>query len=201
MNIETYCKTLFKEFSIGDPTTPPWEIIENLESTIYELLDSLPEDYDISGGVAIHASAIVDPSTLIKAPAIIGPDCLVGPHGLLREGVILGKQTTIGAGCDIKQSIICQDSALTHFNYVGNCIVGKGVTMEAGTVVVNRYNEHKHKTIQLLDNNTMIDTGVEQFGAIVGDGSKIGANAVLSPGTVLPPKTIVRRLELVEQIA
>jgi hypothetical protein len=29
--------------------------------------------------------------------------------------------------------------------------------------------------------------------------SKIGANAVLAPGTLLPPKTIIRRLQLVDQ--
>ncbi len=36
-------------------------------------------------------------------------------------------------------------------------------------------------------------------GKPVGDGCRIGANAVLSPGTLLMPKTIVRRLELIEQ--
>lgn len=201
MNIETYCKTLFKEFAIGDPATPPWEIIENLESTIYELLDSLPEEYDVSGGVAIHSSAIVDPSTLIKAPAIIGPDCLIGPHGLLRQGVILGKQTTVGAGCEVKQSIVCQASTLAHFNYVGNSILGKSVNLEAGAAIINHFSEHKHRTVPILVEGRMIDTGKEKFGAVVGDHSKIGANAVLSPGTVLEPKSIVRRLELIEQIA
>lgn len=201
MNTETYCKTLFKEYNLGEPTTPPWEILENLESIIYELLDSLPEEYDVSGGIAVHSSAILDPSTLIKAPAIIGPDCLIGPHGLLRDGVILGKQTVIGPGCEIKQSIICQDSKLAHFNYIGNSIIGKGVNFEAGAVITNHYNEHPHKTIQVLADSQPIDTGVEKFGAVVGDGSKVGANAVLSPGTVLHPKTVVRRLELIEQIA
>jgi hypothetical protein len=42
-------------------------------------------------------------------------------------------------------------------------------------------------------------TDVEKFGALVGDGSKIGANAVLSPGTILAPDTVVKRLELIEQ--
>ena len=36
-------------------------------------------------------------------------------------------------------------------------------------------------------------------GKPVGDGCRIGANAVLSPETLLMPKTIVRRLELIEQ--
>lgn len=201
MNTETYCKTLFKEYAIGNPNTPPWEIIENLESIIYELLDTLPDDYDVSGGVAIHTTAIVDPSTLIKAPAVIGPDCLIGPHGLLREGVILGKQTVIGPGCEVKQSIICQDSKLAHFNYIGNAIIGKSVNFEAGAVIANHYNEHPRKTVHVLLNDQMVDTRKEKFGAVVGDHSSIGANAVLSPGTLLPAKTAVRRLELVEQIA
>ena len=44
-----------------------------------------------------------------------------------------------------------------------------------------------------------ISTGMHKFGSIVGDGCRIGANAVPSPGTLLRPGTIVRRLELVEQ--
>jgi UDP-N-acetylglucosamine diphosphorylase / glucose-1-phosphate thymidylyltransferase / UDP-N-acetylgalactosamine diphosphorylase / glucosamine-1-phosphate N-acetyltransferase / galactosamine-1-phosphate N-acetyltransferase len=201
MNTEMYCKTLFKEFAIGDPSMSPWEIVESIESIIYELLDTLPDEYDISGGIAIHSSAVVDPSTLIKAPAIIGPDCFVGPHGVLRGGVILAQESTIGAGCEVKQSVICRGSALAHFNYVGNSIIGHDVNLEAGAVIANHYNEHEHKTIQLLIDNKMVNTGKEKFGAVVGDGSKIGANAVLSPGTILQPKTVVRRLELIEQIA
>jgi bifunctional N-acetylglucosamine-1-phosphate-uridyltransferase/glucosamine-1-phosphate-acetyltransferase GlmU-like protein len=201
MNTEMYCKTLFQEFAIGNPSMPPWEIIENLESIIYGLIDTLPEEYDTSGGIAIHANAIVDPSTLIKAPAIIGPDCFVGPHGVLRGGVILAQETTVGAGCEVKQSIICHGSALAHFNYVGNSIVGQDVNLEAGAIIANHYNEYEHKTIQLLVDDKIIETGKEKFGAVVGDGSKIGANAVLSPGTVLQPASIVKRLELVEQIA
>jgi len=35
---------------------------------------------------------------------------------------------------------------------------------------------------------------------LVGDDSKIGANAVLSPGTILEQNSIVDRLELVKEI-
>jgi tetrahydrodipicolinate N-succinyltransferase len=34
---------------------------------------------------------------------------------------------------------------------------------------------------------------------LVVDNSKIGANAVLSPGTILEKNSIVKRLELIEQ--
>ncbi|MDZ7614087.1 MAG: hypothetical protein U5K51_10655 [Flavobacteriaceae bacterium] len=45
----------------------------------------------------------------------------------------------------------------------------------------------------------LIQTNTEKFGSLVGDGCKIGANAVLSPGTILSKNTVVKRLELVDQ--
>ncbi len=45
----------------------------------------------------------------------------------------------------------------------------------------------------------LIETGVTKFGALVGDDCKIGANAVLSPGTILAKGTVVGRLQLVDQ--
>jgi acetyltransferase-like isoleucine patch superfamily enzyme len=38
-----------------------------------------------------------------------------------------------------------------------------------------------------------------KFGALIGDHCRIGANAVLSPGTILKPGTVVPRLALVDQ--
>jgi bifunctional UDP-N-acetylglucosamine pyrophosphorylase / glucosamine-1-phosphate N-acetyltransferase len=35
---------------------------------------------------------------------------------------------------------------------------------------------------------------VKKFGAVAGDRSRIGTNAVLAPGTILTPATIVARL-------
>ena len=48
-------------------------------------------------------------------------------------------------------------------------------------------------------NGQLIETGVTKFGALVGDDCKIGANAVLSPGTILAKGTVVGRLQLVDQ--
>ena len=48
----------------------------------------------------------------------------------------------------------------------------------------------KNKNIFVKINNEIIDTKSIKFGALVGDDSKIGANAVLSPGTILEKKSI-----------
>jgi hypothetical protein len=62
--------------------------------------------------------------------------------------------------------------------------------MEAGSIIANHFNERTNKEIF---------PGVTKFGALVGDGCKIGANAVLSPGTILEKNSVVARAELINQ--
>jgi len=90
-------------------------------------------------------------------------------------------------------------SALAHFNFVGDSLIGSYVNMEAGSIIANHYNERLDKTLYVMLNKKKTKIEVTKFGALVGDHSKIGANAVLSPGTILLPESVVKRLELVEQ--
>jgi NDP-sugar pyrophosphorylase family protein len=197
MNIHDYCSELPINIQGNDLT--PWLSINNLESIVSDMLANLGDGYTSENGVAIHQSARVDVTASIKAPAIIGPDCYVGPHALLRGGVVLGAGVSIGPGCEIKRSVIGADSAAAHFNFIGDSIVGSGVNLEAGAVIANHYNERDDKKIFVVAGDERIDTGVDKFGAIIGDGTKIGANAVTSPGTILKKSSVVRRLELIEQ--
>ena len=105
----------------------------------------------------------------------------------------------VGISCEIKTSVLMENSAIAHFNFVGDSIIGKNVNIEAGAVLANHFNEREDKTIYIWDSGKRISTGIHKFGSLVGDNCKIGANAVLSPGTLLKPSTIVKRLELIEQ--
>lgn len=180
--------------------TQPWEITNNLSCTILKMILSCSENYTISKNIAIHSSAIVEQGAVIKAPAIIGKECFIAAHAYLRGGVYIAPHVKIGTGCEIKSSIICSNSNVAHFNFVGDSIIGSYVNIEAGAITANHYNERKDKNIWVMDNGNLIDTGVEKFGALIGDYSKIGANAVLSPGTILSGNSIVKRLELIDQV-
>ena len=87
----------------------------------------------------------------------------------------------------------------TARNYIGNSLIGHHVNFEAGSVCANHFNERNDKTIFVMHRGERINTGVTKFGALVGDHVKIGANAVLSPGTILEKNRIVGRLELINQ--
>lgn len=177
----------------------PWLIVARLEQTILRLLPLLGDDYRVSDGVAIHKTAVIGHNVTIKSPAIISENCFVGSNSYLRNGVFLAPGAKVGISCEIKTSVLLEGSAVAHFNFVGDTIVGHDVNIEAGAILANHYNERADDTVYVHIDGQRLSTGLHKFGSMVGDGCHIGANAVLSPGTLLEPNTIVRRLELVEQ--
>lgn len=177
----------------------PWIVTENLSKTIKDLISQLNSDYKIENEIAIHKTAIVENPSILKGPIIISENCFVASFTYLRGPIFIGKSVAIGPGSEIKQSIIGNNSNTAHFNYIGNSVIGNNVNFEAGAVIANHYNERINKEILVLLQNKMINSQVVKFGAMVGDGCKIGANAVLSPGTILERNTVVDRMQVINQ--
>ena len=177
----------------------PWHITQNLSPIISEMINSLDLNYRVDNGIAIHSTATIEEGSVLKPPLIICANCFIGAHAYLRGGVFLGSNVKIGTGCEIKSSIIFPNSSIAHFNFIGYSIIGTHVNFEAGSITANHFNERSDKSISVFYRNDIIRTGSEKFGSLVGDRSKIGANAVLSPGTILGPDSVVKRLELIDQ--
>jgi len=198
VNASLFIHRFAEVFSASQST--PWHLPSQAEQLINEKSKALTAAYKQSGNVFIHESSIVEPQVTMKGPIIIGPGCFIGAHAYLRGGVYLEENVVIGPGCEVKSSFLFKGSALAHFNFAGDSIIGEGVNMEAGSILANHYNERDDKTIRALIDKAIIILPVTKFGSLVGDHSKIGANAVLSPGTVLPSRSVVKRLELIEQV-
>lgn len=177
----------------------PWELTQAAELIISKRIKTLGADYKIQNNIAIHKDAMVEEHVVLKGPIIISEGCFVASHAYLRKGVFLSTKVSVGPGCEIKSSLIFSGTSMAHFNFVGDSIVGSAVNLEAGAVVANHYNERKDKNITIFVDGQPTPTGVSKFGALIGDNTKIGANAVLSPGTVLATNSIVKRLELINQ--
>lgn len=185
----------FTELDLGEST--PWNIPGKIESLLQEKIKRLSGDYTIHGQTAIHKTATVEQGVIMKGVVVIGPHCFVGAHAYIRGGVLLEENCVVGPGCEVKSSVIFRKTALAHFNFVGDSIVGEGVNMEAGSVIANHFNERTDKTIYVQIDGQRVALPVTKFGALVGDHTRIGANGVLSPGTILKPHSIVDRLQLV----
>jgi NDP-sugar pyrophosphorylase family protein len=177
----------------------PWEITNQITSIINKKIETLGTEYDIENNIAVHKSAIIEKGAILKGPIIIMENAFVATGAYLRGGVFIGREVKIGPGVEIKSSLILHNSSIAHFNFIGDSIIGNNVNFEAGSIIANFYNEREMKMISVLHEGKIIETNTSKFGALVGDNSKIGANAVLSPGILLMSKSIVKRLELIEQ--
>ena len=105
----------------------------------------------------------------------------------------------IGPGVEVEASLVMSGATLAHLNFVGDSLIGRNANIEAGAVLANHWNERADKTIAVMIDGRPVTTGVSKFGALVGNDCRIGANAVLAPGTLLRPDTIIGRLQLVDQ--
>ena len=178
---------------------PPWQITERAEAVISAAIPGLGSDYRITDNVAVHRTATIEAGAIVKGPAILCARCFVAASAYLRGGVFLDQDCIIGPGAELKTSFMFAGSKLAHFNFVGDSILGSGVNLEAGSIVANYRNELEDKAIRIAFDGGVIETGVRKFGALLGDGTRIGANAVIAPGAILAPGSRLARMALLDQ--
>lgn len=181
------------------PRLDPWDIPAGVPTLLERAFAGLGGGYLIADGVAVHHSATVEIGAVLKGPAIVGPGCFLAAHCYLRGGVWLAGDCVVGPGCEVKSSIVFEKARFAHFNFVGDSLVGSDVNLEAGAIVANYRNDLADRRLRIQLGDTVLSAEVEKFGALIGDGVRIGANAVVAPGAVLQPGAVVRRLELVDQ--
>jgi len=177
----------------------PWELTSGAIPVVERLLQELREGYVVTGGVAIHRTSNVETGAVIKGPAIIGPDCFIAAGAYVCGGCWLEANCILGPGAELKSSFVFRGSKLAHFNFVGDCILGSGVNLEAGSIIANYRNEWASPAISFFHEGKRLYADVDKFGALIGDRTRIGANAVIAPGAILAPATIVKRSSLIDQ--
>lgn len=146
--------------------------------------------------VFMDPSSIIQDTARIEGKAIIGKNCIIGHGVLLRDGVIIGDNVSIGHGGEIKHSVVLNGTSIGHLNYVGDSIIGNSVNISGGAILANlRLDKEK---VKVKYEDELLETDLEKFGAVVGDGSTVGVNAVLNPGTILNKGCIVYPLTSVK---
>ncbi len=131
----------------------------------------------------VGAGTIVEQGAVLKGPAWIGEKCHIRSGCYVRENVVVGNGVVLGNSCEFKNSIIFDEAQVPHFNYVGDSILGYHAHLGAGVILSNVKLDHSEIAVAAAEGN--IATGLTKFGAIVGDRTEIGCNAVINPGSVL----------------
>ncbi len=143
-------------------------------------------------GIRIGRGTTLEPTAIIKGPAIIGENNDIRQGSYMRGNVMVGDRCVIGHCTEIKNSILMNHVEAGHFNYVGDSILGSYVNMGAGSRLANvQFRSLQEKMedfindIEIPTESGPIPTRLFKFGAIVGDNVEIGCNAVVCPGALI----------------
>jgi NDP-sugar pyrophosphorylase family protein len=137
----------------------------------------------ISNNVFIGKGTIVEQGAVLKGPAWIGENCHIRSSCYVRENVVAGDGVVMGNSCEFKNCILFDDVQVPHFNYIGDSILGYHAHLGAGVILSNVKLDHGE--IAVATSEGEIATGLTKFGAIIGDRTEIGCNAVINPGSIL----------------
>lgn len=139
--------------------------------------------------ILLGPGSVVEPGALIRGPAVIGGGCEIRQGAYMRGNCLVGEGCVVGHTTEMKDSVMLDGAKAGHFAYIGDSILGKGVNLGAGTKLAN---------LRMIPGNIVLragrerhDTGRRKLGAILGDHTETGCNSVLSPGTLMGPRSIV----------
>ncbi len=181
------------EYTIAAPLfetiSYPFEVLPFISDYIKELSKTLDMSiYEKKGdNIYIARSANVAETAVIKEPCIICAGATVGNFSVLREGVIVGRDCVVGNSVELKNTILFDGATVPAFNYVGDSILGYRSNLGAGAITANVKSDKTLVTVKSDDSR--MDTGLNKFGAIVGDFVEVGCSAVLNAGTVIGKNT------------
>lgn len=169
-------------------TQPLLKAIPNIHDFLLRQIQSLdPAQYqEIAPQCWVHKEATVAENAVLIGPLLLGPGCEVRPGAYIRGDVLAGKNVVIGHCTEVKNSILFDEVQIPHFNYIGDSILGYRVHFGAGAITSNFRADHGPIKIKCGGNATILP--INKMGAVVGDLTEVGCNAVLNPGTILGKK-------------
>jgi len=94
-------------------------------------------DAELRGDVVVAEGATIESGVVVEGPVLVRSGAEIGPNAYVRGATMLGEDTHVGHGVEIKNSVIRAGSAVPHVSYVGDSVLGIGVNFGAGTQVAN----------------------------------------------------------------
>ena len=176
------------------PMKYPWHIFRVMEHFLDEAQSyvapsaSISREATIEGKVILSDKVRVLENAVVRGPVYIGANSVIGNSALVRDHSHIGSNSVVGYCTEVKHSYVA-DNCWFHSNYIGDSVLDDDCSLGAGAVLANlRLNE---QNIQIEVGDTLVDTGCDKLGAIIGRGCRIGVNASLMPGVRVGPGSFV----------
>ena len=192
---EFFDLTGFGHREIFRDCTEVWAVLRKIGAYVRsnlrpDVLGKVEKGAFVGPDVYIGAGTVVESFAYVRGPAIIGADCHIRSGAYVRGDVLVGDGCVIGNATELKNTLMLSRVQAPHYNYCGDSVLGNDANLGAGTKLSN-YKIAADKSVRFRAGDEVIDTGLEKFGAILGDGASTGCNSVLNPGTILGRNVMV----------
>lgn len=187
---------------VWQPVKYPWHLLSALEILLPK--NSKPV---IHKAAKIHPTAVVEGSVVIGAnvkifahatvmgPCVIGDGTIIANNALVR-GSSVGKNCVIGFGSEVARSVVA-DNVWTHMSYLGDSVVGIGVSLGGGTMTGNlRLDE---TDISSMVQGKIISTGRLKLGAVIGANCRTGIHTGIAPGVKVGAGSFINSMTMVTE--
>jgi carbonic anhydrase/acetyltransferase-like protein (isoleucine patch superfamily) len=205
LNSAFWYSQLEKDNILVTPIVYPWDFHYVVQRILREELTeasvspnaSISKSCIIDGPSIIEDGVTIDDFCKIKGPTYIGKGSFIGMSSLIRNCMI-GNDTRIGFNCEIGRSYLAGRDKIPHQNVIVDSLIGDNVWFGAFSATLNVLFT-RNKIRFEIDKGNAIDTGMDHFGAVIGNNCIIGSSVTVFPGkhihrdTVVPPETIVAR--------
>ena len=178
----------------------PWEVLPEISEFIIQLGNKLDETKykKLGEDIWVAKNAKVAPTAYIHGPAIIGENAEIRHCAFIRGKAIVGEGAVVGNSTELKNVILFNKVQVPHYNYVGDSILGYKSHMGAGSITSNVKSDKK--LVIVKNGKEKIETGINKFGAMIGDEVEVGCGSILNPGTVVGKNTNIYPLSSVRGV-
>jgi bifunctional UDP-N-acetylglucosamine pyrophosphorylase/glucosamine-1-phosphate N-acetyltransferase len=182
---------------VADQIVYPWDLLRIMSRVLESEVKAASispnatvcESSIVSGPCIIEDGAFVDDFCKIKGPVYIGRNSRVGTGSLLRNCVI-GSESSIGFNCEVARSYLAGKNRIAHHNVILDSIIGEGTWMGGYVGTTNVLLNSKN--VKYKVGERLVDTGLQNFGAVIGAGCMIGAGVIILPGRYIPSNSTIQ---------
>src|ERR671919_1088955 len=197
LNSALWYSQLEKDNILVTPIVYPWDFHYIVQRILREELTeasispnvSIAKSTIIDGPCMIEDGVTIDDFCKIKGPTYIGKGSFVGMSSLIRNCMI-GNDTRIGFNCEVGRSYFTGHDKIPHQNVIVDSLIGENVWFGAYSVTLNALFT-RNKIPFEIDKGNVVDTGMDHFGAVIGNNCTIGTSVTIFPGKHIHPNTAV----------
>ena len=175
----------------------PWDFLESIQRVLnFEVTSTkissgakISKTSIIEGPCIIEEGVVLDDFCKIKGPVYIGKNSFIGMGSLIRNS-IFEHDTKIGFYCQIGESFFAGRDKVSHHNTILDTMVGQDVWFGGYSGTANDLLNKKNIEHKINDNP--VNTWMDHFGSVIGNNCCIGASVIIMSGRKIPPNTQIQ---------